>query len=376
MSSVVEGLFRVLAALGGAYLVGSTFMSAVRTVVLPRAGSQRLTRLVFISMRYIFEFRAHPNRAFEDRDRILQLWAPLALIMLPFMWIFATIIGFTGIQWAISGDTLRDALLRSGSSQLTLGVTFKGALPNALASFVQASIGLILSALLISYLPSIYGAYQRRETLVGLLESRAGMPPSAFQTLVRYQRVGFIDEIDTDLFEKWEQWFVEMEESHMSFAALVFFRSPRPERSWITAAGCVLDTASILLSCVDRPFSGRTALCLRSGFLSLRRLSDYFSIPHNPDPSSSDSISVTRQEFDLMCEELLTAGLPLKTNRDQMWADFQGWRVNYDETLVGLAKLIVAPPGVWSSDRDGHRYVPKLGLFRRGSRIHRGGRIR
>ena len=66
--------------------------------------------------------------------------------------------------------------------------------------------------------------------------------------------------VDEELFRKWEQWFIDGEESHISFASLVFFRSPQPERSWITAAGCVLDTASVLLAAVDRPRSGHAQI--------------------------------------------------------------------------------------------------------------------
>jgi hypothetical protein len=373
---VLNALVRVLVGTVSLFLVGSTFVSAVKTVVLPRGGSQRLTRLVFVVTRSMFEFRAHPKRAFVDRDRILSLWAPLGLLMLPFVWSFSMTIGFTGLHWAVSTGTLRAAFLRSGSSWFTLGTSFSDKLPSAALSFFQAATGMVLTALLISYLPSIYGAYQRRESLVGLLESRAGLPPQASVLLTRYNRIGAIDLLESDLFSKWEQWFVEVEESHLSFAALAFFRSPRMERSWITAAGCVLDAAAIRLSCLDMPFSGHTALCLRTGFLALRRLAEYFHTPFDADPSPTDPITVTRAEFDAMLEELREGGLPVKTDADQMWVDFCGWRVNYDKALVGVAKLIVAPPGQWSSDRPGDRVVPRIGLVRRGSRVHKGGRLR
>jgi hypothetical protein len=49
----------------------------------------------------------------------------------------------------------------------------------------------------------------------------------------------------------------------------------------------------------------------------------------------------------------------MKADRDQAWRDFNGWRVNYDASLVGLARVTMAPPAIWSSDRyeDGH-YIP------------------
>jgi hypothetical protein len=38
-------------------------------------------------------------------------------------------------------------------------------------------LGLLLVALLIAYLPTMYAAFSRRETAVKLLEVRAGNPP-------------------------------------------------------------------------------------------------------------------------------------------------------------------------------------------------------
>ncbi|MGZ4679985.1 MAG: hypothetical protein ACXV4D_07435, partial [Ilumatobacteraceae bacterium] len=154
-------------------------------------------------------------------------------------------------------------------------------------------------------------------------------------------------------------------ESHTSQPSLVFFRSPHPKRSWITAAGCVLDTAAITASTIDRPHNASSDIMIRSGFLALRRIADMFSIPFDPDPKPTDPILVTRREFDLMCVELTAAGVELKRDRDQAWRDFSGWRVNYDKVLVELCALTIAPPAKWSSDRVGELRLPPLRFRRR-----------
>ncbi len=360
MPTWLEVIVRVVAFASGAVLVLATFLSAVKTVVVPRAVSLRITRVAFLVTRKMFERVAHERRPFAERDRILAVYAPLTFVMLPLIWVTLTIIGFAGIQWGIAGGSLRDAFLVSGSSMLTLGVLFRRTIPAATFSYLQAAIGLILVALLISYLPTIYSAFSRRETLVGMLESRAGLPPSPYEMLVRYSRIGGLDALDDDLFGRWEEWFVEVEESHTSFAALVFFRSPHPERSWITAAGCVLDTASIYLAVVDKPWSPKAAMAIRSGHLCLGRIATYFGIPVDMTPNPTDPISVTRGEFDLMLFELEAAGIALKPDRDLAWADFQGWRVNYDQSLVGIAHMVIAPDGRWSTDRPGTRLVARV----------------
>ena len=366
---------RILGAIAGFVLVMTTGLSAIKTVVVPRATTQRLSRGWFVAFRHMFEFVAHPRRSFERRDQVLALYAPVALVLLPALWVTLVIIGFTGMQWAVSGQSLRTAFLVSGSSLLTLGVRFNAALPSAVLSFFEATIGLGLVAMLISYLPSIYSAFGRREALVGMLESRAGTPPSPYELLVRYRRIGALQELDDDLFRQWEPWFIDVEETHTSFPALAFFRSPQPERNWVTAAGCVLDTSALYLSIVDRHAIsgdvGRVSLCLRTGYLALRRIASAFGIQFDADPSPTDPISVTRREFDLMCFELDAADVPMVTDRDQAWLDFQGWRVNYDTVLLALAKLVLAPEGRWSSDRPGPRLVPSAVAGRRAVRSRR-----
>jgi hypothetical protein len=49
----------------------------------------------------------------------------------------------------------------------------------------------------------------------------------------------------------WMRWFNDIEETHSTTPILVYFRSPAPERSWVTAAGAVLDSAALALSALD-----------------------------------------------------------------------------------------------------------------------------
>jgi hypothetical protein len=286
--------------------------------------------------------------------------------MLPAVWVALGIVGFTAVYWGMGVDPLSEAFITSGSSMLTLGFERPSGLARTTVAFVEAGIGLGLVTLMISYLPSIYAAFSRRESLVGMLEVRAGLPPSPTELIVRYMRIGRLDELHPDVFGPWEQWFVDVEESHTSFPALAFFRSPHPERSWITAAGCVLDAAAISASTLDRPRDGRAEVMMRTGWFCLRRICTFYGVPYDPDPAPTDPITVTRREFDLLCVELTAAGVPLKSDRERAWRDYAGWRVNYDAPLIGLCSLVDAPPGKWSSDRvPPQHYKPKILRARR-----------
>lgn len=359
-------VLRIVVLLLGVALVLFTLAATIKTVVVPRAIATNLTRAHFLVFRRFFDALTPPSRPFETRDRIMALYAPVALVTLPATWVVLVVGGFTCIFWGGGVHPWSVAFETSGSSLLTLGfLRPEGAGLQAL-TFVEAGIGLGLVSLMISYLPTIYGAFSRREALVGMLEVRAGLPPSPVEMLVRYQLIGWLDNIDTDLFQRWEPWFADVEESHTSQPSLVFFRSPHPERSWITAAGCVLDSAAIVASTIDREPTGIPDLIVRSGYITLRRVADFFGIPYDPDPAPDDPISIQREEFDDMCEQLQRAGVPLRSDLDQAWSDFCGWRVNYDFVLLQLAALVMAPPAMWSSDRTPtDRFRPKLRFRRR-----------
>jgi hypothetical protein len=340
-----------MATVGGVVLVLWAVLSALKTIVLPRAEASIVVTTLFINLRRIFDVICSPKRSFAFRDRVMAYYAPIGLLLLPVTWVTMILIGYTGIFWGTGIYPLSEALAISGSSLFTLGFDRPGDIGHVVISFTEALLGLGIVALVISYLPSIYGAVSRRETLVATLEGRAGLPPSPAQFLVRYARIGWLNRLDEELFESWETWFAEIEESHTSQPSLNFLRSPHPGRSWITSAGCVLDTAAISTSLIAKPHDARNDLLIRSGFLCLRRIADYFGIEYEPDPRPDDPISVTRREFNLLCVELEAAGVPLKPDRDQAWLDYAGWRVNYDTVLIALCALVMAPPAIWSSDR-------------------------
>jgi hypothetical protein len=347
----VAAVGRLLAFIGGSTLVLMVLLSAVRTVILPRGEPVLLTRTVFVSIRSLFNIWARRAKTYESRDRAMAMFSPVALVLLPGVWVALVIGGFTAIQWSLGIDPLSQAFYLSGSSLLTLGFESAPSFATHVASFVAATLGLGLVALLISYLPSIYSAFQRRELLVARLVTRAGEPASAAEMILRHHALARLDALD-DLWDEWETWFADIEETHTSQPSLVFFRSISHTRSWVTAAGVVLDTASIRASTLRMPANAQAQLCIRSGYLALRRIADYFAIPHDPDPRPDDPISIDRSEFDLMYDQLASFGVPVRPDREACWRDFRGWRVNYDTILLALAGLTMAPYAQWVSDRS------------------------
>jgi hypothetical protein len=362
-------LFDIPLGLAGLFLVVGPMDAAVRTFVLPRGVPVALTRLIFRNVRLVFNMLTRRARDYEARDRIMALYAPIALLVLPTAFLLSIFVGFACFFYSWDDVHWGDAFLESGSSLFTLGFARPPHLGMTFVAFAEAAIGLGLVALLIAYLPIIYSAFSRREVAVTGLAVRAGTPPTAWELLERAHRTGFLDHLDPT-WELWETWFQELSETHTSLGVLAFFRSPNPHRSWITASGAVLDAASLRYAMLDMPWSAPPALCIRSGYLALRELADFYTIEYDPDPAADAAISIAREEFDEVYSRLAIAGLPMRTDRDQAWRDYRGWRVNYDRVLVALAALVMAPYAPWSSDRSSRYQAPRL----RARRARRGGR--
>jgi hypothetical protein len=344
--------FRILVFLLGLAIVARTVFSAIQTFVLPRGANDRLSRFIFQIVFAVFRVLLRKTRTYAQRDRIMAFFAPISLLALIPIYLILITIGFAGLYWAIGNvPSWGQALKVSGSSIVTLGYSAPSDLPDGMLMVAEAAIGLILVAVLIAYLPTMYSAFQRREQAVTLLEVRAGSPPSALELILRYHRIHGLDQLSV-LWVQWEQWFADIEESHTSLAALVFFRSPQPDHSWVTAAGAILDAAALTRSTVDVPRDAQADLCIRAGYLALRRIADFFQMPYNAHPQAADPISISREEFEAAYAELLRNGVPLITDRDQAWRDYSGWRVNYDTVLLALAALTMAPYAPWSSDRS------------------------
>ena len=359
-------VLRVLLFLAGVAAVLSAVRSVIRTFVVPRALRNVLARFVFVTVRLVFRLRAGSRHEYAKRDRVMALYAPVALVALLVVWIAILLAGFTAMFFALGDAGLLGAFTLAGSSLFTLGFAGHDDLPSIALAFVAAGVGLTFLALFITYLPGGYAGFQRRERGVAKLEVRAGQPPTGVYLIDLAWRVGRLENL-RELWAEWEDWFTDVDESHSSFPALVFFRSGHPDQSWVTAAGAILDGASLFDSTVDAERMPEPKFMIRSGYLCLRHLAAFFQIPFVEDPSPDDPISITREEFDDAYERLRQNGVPLREDRERCWRDFAGWRVNYDAALVGLARLTMAPRAPWSSDRyeDAHFVPPAFPRIRR-----------
>lgn len=337
---------RAIAGLGGVVLVITTLSAAIRSFVLPRNEVVRLNVWVFMSIRVVFDTAARLANSYERRDRIMAHYAPVALVALPVVWEALVSIGYTGIYWAVGEGTLLHCYQLSGSSLLTLGTIDDFSLVGGILTYSEATLGLLLLTLLLSYLPTIYQAFSRREVTVALLELRAGTPPTAACLLGWLNHDGSVQN-DDQQWAEWERWFVEIEESHTSLPILSFFRSPQPGRSWVVSGGLILDTAALLFAAVEGPRPRQVEITFKAGCLALNRVYRFFNRKAGTEPSAiqpnEDDHAQNRASFDLACQDMAEHGLVLNADRDAAWQQYHELRSRYITALDFLARLTMAP---------------------------------
>jgi hypothetical protein len=329
----------------------------IGSLVVPRRILSRLSRTVAQAVNGAFHFVADGFDSYEARDRILAAQAPIQLIVQIVVWLAVFELGFALLLWPTIGrGGLGGAFTLAGSSLCTLGYLAPQNDGSRGLVDLAAFVGLGTVALQIGYLPTLYAAFNRREALVTMLDSRAGVPSWGPELLARTHYglgtgVSAMGQLPA-LFEDWERWSADVSESHATYLALVNFRSPRPLSSWLTAQLAVLDAAALYLSLVpDAPGAVSARLCLRGGFTCLATLARArgFAIPEDADPHNG--IALTYQEFTDAIDRLARVDFPLERSSEEAWVDFVGWRVNYEAAAYSLARAIDAPPALWSGPR-------------------------
>jgi hypothetical protein len=352
---VSEAVARTLAFALGAYIVVATGGSLVRTLVLPRGLASRLS--VFVGRRIVrraFLGIARLFESYETKDSILAASAPMALLAILFTWLTLFVVGYGLVFWALVQTSLPYALREVASSTVTLGFATSETVPATVVDFFAAATGLVAVALEIAYLPVLYSAFNRRETLVTMLQSRAGSPAWGPEILARHQLVNIVDSLPA-FYSAWEAWCADVAESHANYSVLVWFRSPHPYRSWIVGLLAVLDSAALYLAVAPSQAPSEARLCLRMGFTCLRDIASVLKIPFDVDPFPDDPIELTYEDFEAGVARLGEMGFPQERSAEEAWPHFHGWRVNYEPIAYRLADAVMAPPGPWSGARPGLR---------------------
>jgi len=250
---------KLFVAIAGIFILFATLWEAFETIILPRRVTRPI-RLVRMFYRVTWTFWALVNRLFRSqklREAHLSYYGPLSLLGLFATWAFLLVFAFAMLHWAAGSAinapgeiaTFRTDIYLSGTTFFTLGlgdVTPRTALAKAI-TVIEGGTGFGFLGLMISYLPTLYGAFSQRELNISLLDARAGSPPTAAELLRRHAQ--FEDsEILVPFLRDWEIWAAQLMESHLSYPVLCYFRSQHDNQSWLAAFTAVLDVCALLIA--------------------------------------------------------------------------------------------------------------------------------
>jgi hypothetical protein len=342
---------RVIGVLLAIAIIVVTLVSVMRSLIIPRASLGPIGRSVDKVVDKVFRVATHRMTDYEDRDTALAGQAAVYLLSLLIVWLAAFEIGFALLLWP-STHSIGAAFRESGSSMFTLGFDAPSGSGSTALDVIAAALGLFVIAAQIGYLPTLYAAFNRRETDVTLLGSRAGSPPWGPELLARTKWGIYGDRDDLpDLYMTWERWSADVAESHSNYPVLMRFRSPQPLSSWLVGMLAVMDSAALLLAVAPSRDRLEPRLCIRMGFVALRQMARAVGIPFDEDPDPDAEIQLTFEQFQAGVQRLVDVGFEIERSAEEAWPHFRGWRVNYESIAYALAYATDAVPALWAGPR-------------------------
>lgn len=385
---------RVAALLFGFMFCSAVVLDAFQTVILPRrpTGRLRIMRVFYMLTWTPWVWMAENIENRKVREQVYSVFGPLSLLVLLVLWAVMLTVGFALLLYALrspfqdsSLSASASALQRfltdlyvSGTTLTTLGpgdVVPRSELARALM-IAESGTGLGFVALVISYVPVLYGAFSRREVSVAMLDGRAGSPPTSAELLRRHGFDGGQKALSA-LLEEWERWSAEILESHISYPILCYYRSQHDNQSWLSALMCVLDVCALLITTIEGPASRQAQLTFA---MARHALIDLGHISHLEEREAEwlergRDDRLTPAAFDRLCEALGDIQMRLCGDPASM-ARLAAIRQMYEPHGLALSEYLKMPLPQWVAEprkKDYWRTVADLrsqaaGVF--GSRVN------
>jgi hypothetical protein len=353
--SIVAGLLVVIFATG----------VAIRTFMIPAGAPPLINRVVFRFTQAVFDALSRLVRSDDRRHAILSLFAPVSLLAVLATILILIGIGYTLVFYGLGVTPLIRAFLFSASALSTLGFESPGNnLWVIIFSAIEALTVATIVALLIGYLPGIYSSYQQREQAVHSLTNLTGAQPDGITTVDAYVHAFGTSKLG-DLWQTWLGWFGDLGSAGSTLSGELYLRSSRWDRSWINAAGAILDAAALTDAGIDLATDPAADRLIRVGSRALAQVLEPLQLQCPPQPTWPETpINVSQDEFDDAYDHFKLQGLPMKPDRDAAWRTFANLRAQYECSLMTLVRLKKPPRGSrWTTDREEAQHPIALPVF-------------
>jgi ion channel len=346
---------------GGILLLAVILWDAFETIILPRRVTRRL-RLARLFYKYTWlpwRFVARRMAPGKWREGFLGVYGPLSVLSLFVVWAIGLIFAFAIMQWSAASilgggagiRTFRGELYFSGTTFFTLGLgDITPHTPLArLITVLESGTGFGFLAIVISYLPVLYGAFSRREVNISLLDARAGSPPTAAELLRRHARQQSLSAL-ADYLRAWEVWAAELMESHLSYPVLCYFRSMHNNQSWVAALAAILDTCTVLIACTDgsEAIEGELRWQAELTFAICRHALVDLAQAMNIPPHGAYANRLEARTLADLRDVLGARGAPLCKAREGE-ETLKQMRQMYEPFLIGFSDRLLMPLPGWSA---------------------------
>jgi Ion channel len=341
------GVVELLAVIAGLLLVLVTASDAVSTLVTTRRRRGRHWPTQVFYRRTWRAWVALGQRVRPElREGLLAVYGPLSLLGLLVTWVVLLVAGWGAVWWGLRSDVTGvdgylDAVYFAGVGFFTVG--FGDLVPTGglarLLVLLEAFMGLVTMALVIGYLPTLYGAYSRREVQLLSLDDMSDEATTPIGFLEACYASGGAQAVAA-AFTDWERWCDDVFDSHTAYPMLAMFRSRQPGQNWLTALGVVLDAATICLAAVDGPRAGPAARLWRRSSRLLQSLQGMTST--RLWVAAPDGTATEEAPFREAYERLHALGAPLHPY-EQAWAEFRRLREAYLPGLLTATRLLLVP---------------------------------
>ena len=267
-----------MALLLGIILVVGILYDAFSTIVLPRSVKRpwRMSYGFFYAGWLLYRGVAR-RRNGTLRNGFLAAYAPASLLVLVGLWVVLLSLGFGLMQWGRGTPLSRPEetgrflsyLYLSGTTLLTLGYgdLVPADVPGRFLAIAETTTGFIFLALIVGYIPVLYGPFARREQTMLRLDARAGSDPTGAELLRRHAEcpealVAFLND--------WEVQASALLEAYLSYPILAYYRSQHDDQSWLRSLVAVMDACALVQ--VAAGFSPSVRLQAHATFAMARHL--------------------------------------------------------------------------------------------------------
>lgn len=271
-------------------------------------------------------------------DTMLGFFGPLGLLAQLAIWTVGLMIGFALLEWGAVGGTFADRILLSSGLFLSAGAVGGSYLERAI-SLLEAATGVGVLFIVIGYLPSVYGAFSRRETAVSQLATRAGAPPAPGTILHAAADRDAWRDLERDL-RGWEEWAAELMETHLSYPILGFYRSQHVNQNWLAALTAMVDVAAFVTAIESEGESETAEITFAIGRHALSDLAHQYGV----EPGTADRLS--DEQFAELYDEVESAAVS-PVSREEANRRLTKLRAQYEPNAQGLAAHLMLDLPPW-----------------------------